>query len=588
MTMPMPNKEDEDFGVDLEPQSTEQIDDKDFGIDMDQYNGSEEDQEATAWDYAKDIIIQPVLGGLKAFSWPLDVLKAGMVGEALTDIDEIEEAFKKEGKDFDRNKYIRTVMDQAKFIPTQDLLEDVASKASGIDFEPKTKPGRFLNRLFFLRQLLSGKGLSKSIQGAATGALTSEVLKAGGVNETAADITGDVISGGVGSLTKEPRTVSEQAKRFQQLGEKHGLPLMESMLRDDLSYSAKISQKRKAALDEKLGMSSKEAIDKVIEGKLPIAKAKAKGVDLEAFEDFAYEEATNLARSNPIKLDTKPLVKEIDAEIARIKSLAPSPSSAQQQAINILDNERKILSKAKPNTEQLINQRQNYNKEVKNIYKKGEFTPVEDEVKNAYGFLNGAIDRTIETQSGKNVADTYKVARDIYAQNAKLARTEGLINEAFKDGYSAKKLDKLLNSKKGQKLRQDIGEEGVKDLREIAEFGEKAQQATAQYAKSSKYGHNIKEWGPLAGFLLAKIPGSAGILIAAKPMVDYIRGYILTNPAARTSYKNILKNAANGSFNTMAKDFAKIESQIIDDYGSMEDFFREGLDELEIFDPNED
>lgn len=589
MTMPITEQENnDDFGIDLS-QESEEID-QDFGVDMKEYKASEESQEATAWDYAKDIVIQPVLGALKAFSWPLDVLKAGMVGEALTDIDEVEEAFKKEGKDFDKDKYIKTVMEQAQFVPTQDLLEDIVEKKTGVSLEPKTAPGKFLNKLFFLRQILSGKGLKKSFESGVLGAVTTAALKAGGANETAADITGDLAAGGTAALKKEPRTLSAQAQRFQDIGQKHGLPMMEAMARDEFAYSAKISQRRKAALDAKLGMSSQEAIDEIIAGKLPISKAKAQGVDLEAFEDFAYEEAGKLAKSNPKVLDTAQMVQEIDAEIARIKSLAPSPSSGQQEAIRILENEKNILGSANPNTEQLINQRSNYNKEVKGIYKKGEYTPVEEEVKNAYGFLNGSIDRTIESQAGKKVSDSYKVARDIYAQNVKLARTEGLLNKAFDGGYSAKKLNRLLNSKQGQKLRTDIGEDGVKELREIAEFGETAQNATAQYAKSSKYGSTFKEWGPLAGFLLARIPKgkTVGILLAAKPLGDYIRGYVLTNPAARTVYKDILKNAANGSFKTMAADFAKIESQIIDDYGSMEDFMRTGINEIQIFDPDED
>ena len=78
------------------------------------------------------------------------------------------------------------------------------------------------------------------------------------------------------------------------------------------------------------------------------------------------------------------------------------------------------------------------------------------------------------------------------------------------------------------------------------------------------------------------MPKTAGILIGAKAMGDRIRGYLMTRPAARTAYKDIVKNAANGSFKTMAADFARLESAVIKDFGSMEEFFKSMQEDLEL------
>lgn len=570
-------------------QAQEDADDLEGTFSAKEYIDSEEAKEATWMDSLKEAGLQTAAGLGQAFTWPLDVLKIAMVGEGLTDLDELEDAFSKAGKPFDRNKYVKTVMEQGEFVPTQALLEKKIDETFGTNIEnPKTKTGKFFNKLFFITGLARGKGLNKAIKSGVKAAGTTAVLREAGVPEPIAELGGDFSS--AVSLKKQARKLSPEAARAAEIADKRGLPLMESMLSETASQSPKISGKRQKALDKKLGMSTQEAIQAITEERIPVSKLRANGQDLQILEDEAYDVATKLASANTQKLQTKDLASDIDREIKRIKSLAPSLGDAKKAAVKVLEDEKKILSKASSNTEQLINQTREYNSNVKSIYRKPEYTGKEEEVKNAYAFLNDRIRNTIENQAGKEVIDAHKAANSIFSQNAALARSDGLISKAFENGeYNPKKLNQLLNNKgTGAQLRKDLGQEGVKELRQIAEFGEKAQKATAQYANSSKHKFKIGEWGPLAGFLLAKFPTTAGAALATKPIIDYARGYLLTNPASRKSYANIVKNAANGAFSNMAKDFAVLESQIIDDFGSIEDFMKQGVRELEFYRPGEE
>jgi len=596
MTVPAqtPVLDDEDEGIDLAAYSQQQEaqsneDDDEGTIDMAEYAQSHEAEEATWWDAAKEAGVQSIAGLGQAFSWPLDVLKLAMVGEGLTDIDELEEAFQKAGKEFDRDKYIKTVMEQGEFIPTQALLERTIDENFGTNIEnPKTRTGKFFNKLFFLGGLTRGKGWGKAIKAGVTGATTTAALREAGAPEIVSELGGD-ITGGLATLEKQARKLSPEAKRITEIADKHGLPLMEVMLKDEISPTARITQGRKAAFEKELGMTTEEAIAKVVEDKIPIAKLRAQGKDLEVLESEAYEQAKTLAKAKPNPIDTKQIVLDIDREIARIKSLAPSPSDAQQAAIRILEKEKKVLGKTKANAEQLITQTQNYNSNVKSIYKKAEFSGVEEEVKNAYGFLNNSIRNTVEKEAGSEITDAYKAANKIYGQNASLARTEGMVTKAFQNGeYSPKKLHQVLNSKQGAVLRRDIGEQGVKELRDIAEFGQTAVKATTQFANSAKHKFQVGEWGPLAGFLLAKVPPVGAAAVAVKPFTDYVRGYLLTRPAARTVYRDIVKNASKGSFSNMAKDFATLEGMIVDEYGSMDEFMKQGIKELQFYTPGEE
>lgn len=582
-------EDEEDYGIDMaqyrdEQKALQDDQDEEGTIDMAEYAKSQEAQEATWWDSIKEAGFQSAAGLGQAFTWPLDVLKMAMVGEGLSDIDELESAFEKAGKPFDRDKYVQTVLEQGEFIPTQALLERQIDERFGTNIEnPKTKTGKFFNKLFFLGGLLRGKGWGKALTAGAVGATTTAALREAGAPEIVSELTGDIV-GGAATLEKQARKFTAEQKRIIDLAEKKGLPLMEFMLEDTVHPTAKITPARKSAFEKELGMSTEDAIQKIIQEEIPVSKLRAKGQDLKVLEEAAYDKATQLAQANPVKIDPSELVSDIDREIARIKSLAPSPSDAQKAAIRILESEKDALAKGGSNTEQLINQTRNYNSNVKGIYKKAEYSGVEDEVKNAYAFLNDRIRNTIEKQAGKEVIDAHKAANAIYGQNAALARTEGLINKAFKDDkYSAKKLNQLLNSRQGAILRRDIGEEGVKELKQIAEYGERAQKATTQYANSAKHKFKVGDWGPLAGFLLAKLPPVGAAAAAASPLWGYVKGWALTRPVARKTYSNIVKNAANGSFSNMAKDFATLESEITKEFGSVDDFLKQGISELQFY-----
>lgn len=596
------------------PEKEKAEEDADGVVDLKDYTDSGEDEKASWWDVAKDVVIQPALGLGSAFTWGLDVLKLGMVGEALTDLDEIEEAFQRVGKKFDRNEYLRVVAEQSEFMPTWDLLESTIEERADISLKAKSETGKTIRKFFNLFGLLKGKGLTKAavkqgVKGALVGAGTKTALKAAGVNETVSDIVSDIAGGGAAALKKEPRILSKEISDIEKTAAKHGLPFPEYLTKEkDQLIKPKISETRKAAIQKELGMDTRQALDKIIEGELPIKKLKEQGTDLKILRDEAYDKVAELAKNSPKKNSTDQIIKDIDTEIARIKSQAPSPSDPDKAAIRILEAEKEALSNAPkkevqilgPNgkplnasppgrtpkevkTEDLVEQIKKYNKNVDTIYKRPEFSGQQDAVRSAYAFLNNSIRNTIEHQSGTEIRQAMRAADALHGQINKLNRVEQLISKSFKDGdYSPKKLQQLLNSKQGLIVRRELGDQAVNEIRDIANYGDRAVKATNQLAKSSKHIGEIAEWGALAGYLLYKMPKSAGILMGAKAMGDRIRGYLMTKPAARTAYRDIMKNAANGSFKTMAADFSRLESAVIKDFGSMEEFFKTMQEDLEI------
>jgi len=266
----------------IQPIDSREEEDSDGVIDMQEYKDSGEAQEWEWWDLAKDLVVQPALGAASAYTWPADVLKMGMVGEALSDLDELEEAFKKAGKPFDKSKYIQEVAETSQFVPTQELLEDAFTAKTGISLEPKSPIGKAINQFFRLAALMRGKGfgkeaLKKGAKAGAVGVGITEGSKAGGANETVAEIVGDIASGSADALKKSPKVFSKEVAELEKIASKHGLPFPEYLTKEAAELAGpKISEARKLALQKELGMTSQEAIDQIISGELSVKKLKEK------------------------------------------------------------------------------------------------------------------------------------------------------------------------------------------------------------------------------------------------------------------------------------------------------------------------
>ncbi len=598
-----------DLGSYQQDQNQQSDDDlNNSAINLDEYSKSPEAQEASWWDLTKDVAIQGIRGTAQAFTWPLDVLKIGLVGEGLSDLDKIEEAFSKSGKPFDRDAYIKTIKEHGDYVPTQSFFEGLIEDATGVSLQPTTEAGKFINKASTIASLTKGGILSKAIAGTAAGG-TTKGLKSLGVNETVSEIVGDLTGGATQALKKGTRTFTSEAEALRKVADKHGIPFYEFMTKPPGGIiTPKIAQAREAAIMKQLGVSSDQAAKAVIEGKIPLAKLRSQGFNLGQLEEDAYKKVDQLASAHTSPISTTEIVNDIEKEVSKIKKSSASPSDSEITYMNILEDEAKSLTKAPkqqpqilgPNgqplnpssqaripkeisAEQLVKQHKNYNSNVKGIYRKPEFSGREEAVRNAYAFLNNSVRNTMEKQGGKDLADSFKDANKIFNQRSVLNRSEALIDKSFVNGeYNPKKLKQVLNSKQGQILRRDLGDKAIQEITEIAEYGEKAVNHTTQLLKSPKYAKEALTWGSLAPFVLASTAKMTGLLYIAKPIAERVKGYLLTRPATRTAYNGIIKNAANGSFKNVKPEFSKLNEAVSDEFGSPDKFIKQIIDDLEV------
>lgn len=578
---------DDDFGKDFINVGEEAaVESEEFGQDFPDVQVEQkaiEEGKPTWAETIGDVFVQTGRGVLKAFTWPADVLKAGMIGEALSDLDELEGAFERAGKPFDRDSYTKKVYEMAEFIPTQGLAEKGIESATGFSLEPKTEAGKRFGQAAEIATLNPGTLGRKALAGAGA-ALTTFGLEKAGV--PGAELIGNTAGIATNLIKKGPKALSPAMTEQANTAQKHALPYLEYMTKENAPYiQGKLLKNTENQLKIDFNVSSREAVDRVIANKIPIKALRDKGINLDVMAENAYQQTEVLAKSRPQIIKTDQIVKAIDQEIAYIHSLAPSPSTAEKAAIKILEDERDILKVANPNSEQVIKQYQNYNSNVAQIYRKPEFTGVEKEVKNAYAFLNRELVTAIEQQGHSDVASAFKGANKIYAAKSQLQQSESILSKAFNgEDYSAKRLTQLLGSKKGKLLERNIGKDGVKDLKEIAKYGEEAQSKIGAFIKldSPFVANEIGSWGNLAPFVLMPDKLSGGLLSIARVAGKHIQGKLLTRNGLRETYKMTLKHASLGQYNLLKKDFMKLEEGIAKEWGDTQTFIDEAMQEFEF------
>lgn len=528
-------------------------------------------------------LTQVALGAAKFFTWPLDALKLAMQGEGLSDIDEIEEAFAREGKPFDRNEYVKSVQELTNSIPTQQFIEDLVKEKTGIDLAPQGVAGRILRQG---GEILSTgpKGLlkagasqiAKRSAGALGGAGVSEGLKQLGAPEILSDIAGYAIGGSAAGKSK-PKQISPEAEQLTKVAEKHGLRQFEGMQREVPPKNPIVSAEKQAKITGELNETSKKAIENVIENKLPIKKLRDSGVDLKVAYTKAFDQADMTAKNLLVqKMDLTDPLYWIANKKQQIKSSAPSLSSTDKILLKELNRHQKAFRKSQTITpEQALDQYKNFNEEVSGLYRKPEFTGSENAIRGIYEDLKSQWIKMIE-KSSPELSYELRFANKIFSETSNLNMVEGILEKSFKNGYDPKKLSTTLGGMKNKAfLQRALGKDAVKDMIDIAHYGEKANEKVLSKLKTPKTAIEfVKEMTPLKFGLLALKRGidfkTFGVPLAwdiGKGAINRAQGALFIREATRKTYIDYLKKAANIESPAFKKASQELSKKIEEEFG---------------------
>lgn len=545
---------------------------------------------------------QAALGLLKRFTWPADLYKLLSQGAAMEQLAQFKEQAIEEGDTLFNEEMARESMMKAfESFPTQELAEKKLEEATGINFSPEGKYqdiARGAGELFSFRPTnLAQKGataiakrLARRVGGSIAGASTEKFLEETGVPKPVAALAGGATHGIAASGKVAPKTLkTEAAKEAREIAEKHNLRKFSGIEKESTTrFKPTITQGREEKLREELAKTSKEAIEKVVEENIPIKKLRDKGYDLKE----AYTESFDLARKAASKEKTPVNISNIsrwiEKEAARIRTAAPSRSDPDRAALKILKREHKALAYANPTPDELLNQYQNWNKNLKGIYRKPEFAGSESEVARIYGELKNQLIKSLEKTGRKEVVEPFKFANKLYHERAKLDEVEDILEKALSEKYDPKKLAKLLDSKRaGGFLKRDIGKEGVQELKDIAKYGKIAEEKVFDNLKipSKTFESLAKEIGVIGALLIKAKSLPLAPFKIAPAAINRVRGYLFTRDSTRKNYLNFLKSAAEGNPALIKREAEKLNKSIADEFGSVEDIF--SLVEKDMNEPEE-
>lgn len=582
------------FGSDfIDAEQDASVKEEEFGKD---FIDAEEDYEENAikevgWtETFVDALAQAGLGAWKSVTWPADVLKYILLEEGLSSVDELENAAFNAGVSFDKTKYVNSVIEASDIVPTQEMAEKLLERITGVSLEPKTETGKRTKQIANIASLQKGSLVRKGITGLAAGA-TTEAAKQLGVPEGPAELIGDIASVGTNLVNTQriPRRMTPEIAETERISRRYGLPFLEAQAKENRpSIDANVSKATGKRINELFNISTAEAIDNVINDEFVVKRLRDRGVNLEGLSEQAYGMAFQSAREHPVPMNTGRIVNNINQEINRIERLAPSPSNAQQQALRVLEDQRDILMVSNPTPEQLLNQHINYNSNVKSIYAKPEFRGAEDEVRRAYAFLNDQLVDTVERQGNPRTAELFRASNKIYSERMKLDQTERILCKTFEKGkYNPNKLRKTINGRDGKFLRRNISQQGIDDIQEISKYGEDAINKINDFVSidDPKIRSVVGNWGQLATILFAPTKLTGAGIVLAQDVSSRVIGNLLVRPATRTTLRTIFRNASAGDFNLLQKDFAILEKEINEEYGSIDTYMQVMMSDLENYVP---
>lgn len=579
---------------------------------------------------------QPISGYLKKFTYPADILQMAGIGEALDPefIEDLRRIHEREGIPFDEAKYREKVAEAAKAFPTQSNIERSVEEKTGLPLEAKTG----LQKAFNLGGTAAGFQPGNLIQKGAA-ALTapgvSELAQALGVPESIAELGGLAAAGGVSSGKLVEKTLAPEQQALRQIAEKHKLPTYAGMEVETPKVSPVVSPKRQEKLAGELAQKSEQAIDEVITKQLPLNEAEKLGVSPEALYERSYQRMEETAKnidkeiaeyeklrkqgaSEEILKQTKGVKKPIDIqpvldwikrEASKIEKSAPSlstpdkirlkilrdeykslstkPTPPSPEAVKLLDIHGKPLVRAKKkrepkeiNASQTIDQTRNYNENVRDLYRKPEFTGAQQEVRETYAQLNDQLQHAIKQSGETDLARQLWFGNQVFHESSKLKQVQNILSPALEHGYNSSKMASVLRNKSNKKfLERSLGKGAVKDLIDIAHYGKQAENTVFKRLKNPKtLGEYVSNLTPMKAALLffkhASLPGVAMLGETTKGTSQRLAGLLFTRPGTRKAYVNFLKGAMSAQKGVFEKASDALTKAIDEEFGNEENLLK--------------
>ena len=488
--------------------------------------------------------LQVPLGLLKRTTFPADLFKALSVGAGQNTLQELQESeLEQFGQKFPEEPAREQIRKVAEYFPTQDLAEEGLAKL-GLDLRPSNGPEKFVRGASELASFAPG-ALGKRLAAGTGGQSVEEIAEALGVPPQIAGLLGALTTGGIAatkaSIGKKAVPKSEAA----QIAEEFNLPKVRGTEKPHKGWKGSVFEGKKEELVKDFVSGSERAAKEVIKENIPAARLREMGVNLEEASNKIINEAESLAKKQKVKVKTGYVRGKILDQIESLEKRAISLSPETKASIEDLKGIFKDFQKGDITASQLIGQWREFNKRVSTLYQNPSVKGRERELKSLIENVKHSMIEAAE-RSGldKEFIDAFKYSNRFYSQSKDLEGAEKILSQAFQEGSKPTDLSRILsNNKKEALLKQQLGKEGVEDLKKIAKYGELLEERVLKNIKPTL---NLRgdpfQYALTLG--LKSLGYSKAALISFLPKAyKILQGKLITSPSFRKDYKYFLERS---------------------------------------------
>ena len=501
-------------------------------------------------------LAQPLLGLAKRVTWPADVFQMIGTGEALSELDELEERIPELKKKFpsapwenfkgiDREKYMQAVEAAASLVPTQENAEKLIEEALGIPLRPKTGTQKAL-RLAGTAAGFRPGGLAEKGTAAVVAPTTTKILEKAGLPEPIAETVGLVTSGAAPSpsISKVTKPSGLSARRFE-----------------GVTKPTKISAPRHEKITESVEKDFKKIADQLLEKNKTYSAMKEDSLFKEKIGDL-FEKVESLAEEIPETASTSDLRESFRSRAKERTGKGISPNEFERSYRKEYRQISKELPYGKFPAQKAVDQFRKNNQSLGELFEPGKSSAANRAKKEALLDYNRSIEDVIKkTYPDSEFKKLFEFTNKRWKEINDLESIQEFMDNIFKGKINYKEAKKLFSDKKGyvsKPFKDSLGEQRFKDFKTLVEDLLSTEKGYSMLKKAEQAGFSdlVKYGTPY--LISPKLGALHTFSSAARKGMQMTLG----NPKIAIKWKNALDNLKRDSFKQAEEDFKELDELV--------------------------
>ena len=498
-------------------------------------------------------LYQPLAGYAQKYTFPLNILQAIGTGDALNELDELEERLPRLREMFpganlpesiDREKYLESLQQAQSYFPTQQNIEKGIEDLIGLPLTSQNE-GQNLLRIAGSAAAFRPGSVGEKAAAATVTPLTKATLVALGVPEFLAE----PIAYMTGALTPVP-SISKQVKPSGLA--KRGY--------EDLNKPTKVSPSRFEKISEKVEGDFRSISDRLLEKSSETYSKMKKNPFFkdEVIEDFKLVQ--DLSKEIPGDV-TGGIIKE--SFRARVNARDIKGVTLDEYEKNFLKESNKlykeIRSKKSFTAENLVDQYRKNNKTLKEIFEPGKSTAQNRAKADAIIEYNRSIANIIENKyPGSEFSKLFKESNKLYSEIMDVEKVQSFIDEIFDGKINFNKAEKFMGKERlTRSFKNVLGKEGYQDFTGLMKDFMGAKEGYSMLRRAETMGFKNLATHGAAWFISPTVGKLKGVFDVGK----YAKNALLDKPKFISNWKTALDHFKKGEFKEADKLISNLEKK---------------------------